>query len=313
MARDTKCEDHLGNQFNSKKERAERYGLKTCCVEARLNKLKWTLEKALTTPNNNEGYPDHLGNIFPTKAARARQYKLKVNCIDDRLNNKKWSLEKALTTPVYSQCKDHLGNTFKSEKERAERYGLTYHQVEVRLNKLKWTLEKSLTTPVGEIKGNQCEDHLGNIFNTQKERAERYGLSEFVVKDRLDNKKWSLEKALTTPVKPVVKYEDPISKEMYSIRALAAKYNMNPSTLQSNLRKNNIVRSLRISFQLRKDHDNFNKTKYNITVDKRAEKGGNVFECRIHNDDGSETFRLWDYDEIDVYCLEQYKKLHNIA
>ena len=43
------CHDHLGCEFESKRKRAEAYGLKHTTVDFRL-KTGWTLEEALTTP-----------------------------------------------------------------------------------------------------------------------------------------------------------------------------------------------------------------------------------------------------------------------
>lgn len=43
------CHDHLDRQFESKKKRAEAYGLPESTVDFRL-KSGWTLEEALTVP-----------------------------------------------------------------------------------------------------------------------------------------------------------------------------------------------------------------------------------------------------------------------
>ena len=46
----------------------------------------------------------------------------------------------------------------------------------------------------------KCKDHKGNIYESKGARARAYGLDVQIVSLRIKNG-WSLEKALTTPVK----------------------------------------------------------------------------------------------------------------
>ena len=54
------CQDHLGREFESKKKRADAYGLNHTTVDFRL-KSGWTLEEALTIPriDHHECYKGH--------------------------------------------------------------------------------------------------------------------------------------------------------------------------------------------------------------------------------------------------------------
>lgn len=116
------------------------------------------------------------------------------------------------------------------------------------------------------------------------------------------------------PIKEKVLITNPITGRECSIQHLSKVFKVKYCTLHSRLYVSNynILRSLDISFIIHDDLIKINKSKYNLTVDKRTKKGKDVFECVIHNEDGTDTFRIMTYDMIDQYCLEQYKKLHKI-
>lgn len=145
---------------------------------------------------------DHLGNWYSSKAKRAEHFHLPQRTIDDRLKNG-LTLEEALTRPANRisnaiAVQDHLGNWYDSKTKRAEHYGLTAEIVDQRLKSGR-TLEEALTTPAGEFKTTQrVQDHLGNWYDSKKERAEHFNLSTTTIDERLENG-YSLEKALTTP------------------------------------------------------------------------------------------------------------------
>ena len=75
------------------------------------------------------------------------------------------------------------------------------------------------------------------IYNTLKELAKDYNINYDTLKDRLTKRKWSLEKAIETPVKSVhdgnkLKYKN---KTYKSIRKLAKEYNVKYNTLTQRL------------------------------------------------------------------------------
>lgn len=49
------------------------------------------------------------------------------------------------------------------------------------------------------------KDHLGNTFNTTLEMCHHYNISSSAFHGRYNLKKWSLEDALTTPVRDTKK------------------------------------------------------------------------------------------------------------
>lgn len=257
---------------------------------------------------------DHKGKKFPSKKARARHYNLSVNAIDARLN-KGWSLEKALTTKQEKgnskKCTDHLGNVFKSKKEKYEFWGINPIAGMAR-EKFMDSTEEILTTPYVAIKSNkEFTDHLGNIFKDEATMYESWGIPHNVALKR-KYAKWPLEKILTTPIRKI--FVDPITGSADEAKNIAEKYGITYQTYYSRLTKGySDLASTDISFCIGTNCNNINLTKYNLTVVKRIQKGKDVFECYIDNGDGTSTFKIMSYDMIDEYCLEQYKKLHNVS
>lgn len=209
------------------------------------------------------------------------------------------------------KCKDHLEKEFKSKKEMAKHWGLNVCTVSNRL-KDGWGLEKALTTPPGQFINNiKCKDHLENEYESIIEMAKQWKINASTLNQRLNNG-WGLEKALTTPTRSFNLIEDPVTKEYYNTAQLGKKYNIIREVLKDRLKNYTVIQSIGISIMVKRNIVNINKTKYNLTVVKRIKPGKDVFECYIDNGDGNSIFRIMSYDMIDQYCLEQYKKLHNI-
>ena len=76
------------------------------------------------------------------------------------------------------------------------------------------------------------KDHLGNTFNTTLEMCHHYNISSSAFHGRYNLKKWSLEDALTTPVRDTKKKkpcEDHKGNTYPSILAMCQAYNLAPS------------------------------------------------------------------------------------
>ena len=75
------------------------------------------------------------------------------------------------------------------------------------------SIEQSIEQILKNKKHNNCTDHLGNTFESLKSMALFYWLPPTVLYTRL-NRKWDLERALTTPIaKPRGKYASNIQRE----------------------------------------------------------------------------------------------------
>lgn len=302
-----KCTDHLGNEFVSKNEMYRHYGISYSTAKGR-EKLEWTLEEILTTPVEKFVY-DHLGNRFKSNNEMYRHYGITKGIAATR-KKLGWSLEEILTTPIQDTTVfDHLGNKFKSEEEMYNHYGIRSSTAFNRKEK-GWSLEEILTTPTHEI----VKDHIGNEFRTE---YEMYNYWEIPVPTAQSRKilGWSLEEILTTPINARSLIPDPVTNRLHSLDEISKKYNIKAKTISLRYRiyKYPITRCLEISFIIRPNKINIYESKYNLTICKRIKKGKDVFECYIDKEDGTRTFKIMTYEMIDQYCLEQYKKLHNIA
>lgn len=190
-----KCIDHLGNEFNSKKEMAAHYGISNKRLNARL-KAGYSIEDALTKPLRDLSVQDHLGNIYVSTKEMCKHYQIAPTLYRGRLR-RGYSVREALTIPkdaLISRVSftDHRGKTFYSITECAEYYNIPMKTLSYRLNH-HWSVEAALTTPV---RGRKCKDHEGNVFSTEKEMCLYWNISYNLYHARIHDG-WSVEDALT--------------------------------------------------------------------------------------------------------------------
>ena len=146
--------------------------------------MGWSLEKALTTPadqeyaerarchkqisrppvgvatetitfdNLYEPVVDHHGKQFPNFSCMCAKYGLLPVTVTNRLNSG-WELERALTTPVKQTKRrkiakehtDHTGKSYKSQREMCTAWHINPEIYRLRRN-AGWSICKSLTAPV---------------------------------------------------------------------------------------------------------------------------------------------------------------------
>ena len=311
MSINNQCTDHLGNVFKSERQRAKYWGLPANTIKYRLDDGQ-SLEEALTTPlyYNTSGNQctDHLGNVFKSEREMYKAWNIPVK-VGQARKTSGWSVEKILTTPVEKTYTDHMGNKFKCEKEMYEYWNISEGVGQARKT-LGWPIEKILTTPVEKT----YTDHIGNVFNTEREMYKAWNIPEKVGQNR-KSLGWSVEQILTTPVGVhIKKYEDPITNNLYTLNEFSENYGIKTNVIEKRIKYGYTVsQSIDISIRIPKNIiSNINKSKYNLTVHKRITKDKDVFECYIDNGNGTSIFKIMTYEMIDQYCLEQYKKLHNI-
>lgn len=151
----TKITDHNGNQFKSIKEMANHYGISKQLYNARIHRLKWTLEKTLTTPvkTDQTAVTDHKGTVYKNTNELIETYGINKNAYQYHIKAG-WPLEKALTTPIHSRqtiITDHNGNVYKNLDEMTTTYNINKRLYRYRIN-AGWALEKALTTPARKHK-----------------------------------------------------------------------------------------------------------------------------------------------------------------
>lgn len=126
--------DHEGRNFKSCEEMCEFWRVDLENYNCRVHSLKWTKERALTTPVKNRirrklPTVDHQGRSFESFEQLARNYAMCTDTLKHRLK-RGLSLEQALTSPVrrgqHVACKDHKGNVYYTFTDMCKRWGAKY-------------------------------------------------------------------------------------------------------------------------------------------------------------------------------------------
>lgn len=176
--------DHKGIVYPSLLAMLRAYGLFDSTYRYRREKMGWSLEKALTTPadqeyaerarchkqisrppvgvttetitfdNLYEPVVDHKGRQFPNFSCMCAKYGLLPVTVTNRLNSG-WELERALTTPVKQTKRrkiakehiDHTGKPYKSQREMCAAWHINPEIYRLRRN-AGWNICRSLTVPV---------------------------------------------------------------------------------------------------------------------------------------------------------------------
>lgn len=135
--------DHQGRKFKSCEEMCNFWGVDLENYNCRVHSLKWTKERALTTPVKNRmrrtlPSTDHRGRTFESFEQLARFYAMCPDTLKHRLKSG-LSLEQALMMPVrrgqHVACKDHVGDVFYTFTDMCEVWGAKYTTFISRLNR----------------------------------------------------------------------------------------------------------------------------------------------------------------------------------
>ena len=153
-------QDHTGKTWPSVRAMCDAFGLPMTTFNNRL-KRGWTLEQALTTPNDTtrkkhkftKPVKDFKGVEYPTVGAMCAAYGLSEKVYWSRKRILKWDLKKNLTTPVNTTAQnskaitDHTGRVFPSVSELCRYYKIGLSTFRERL-KRGWTVEQAITGKV---------------------------------------------------------------------------------------------------------------------------------------------------------------------
>ena len=135
--------DHQGRNFKSCEEMCDFWGIDLDVYRCRVHSLKWTKERALTTPVKTRSRltlptVDHKGRTFESFEELAKHYAMCPKTLKNRLKSG-MSLEEALTMPVrrgqHVVCKDHLGTVHWTFKDMCNRWGAKYSTFIERFNR----------------------------------------------------------------------------------------------------------------------------------------------------------------------------------
>lgn len=150
---------------------------------------------------------DHKGNEYESMAAMARAYGMPANVLDNRLR-KYGNIEKALTMPYQARpmperqkCVDPNGKEWSCLTHMCRAWGVRLKQFR-RKQAMGMTLEECLN---GEkLKPGRCRpitDPKGRRFDSWTDLANAWGIDRHTLLLRTKSYHWSLEKALTTPLR----------------------------------------------------------------------------------------------------------------
>ena len=225
-----KCQDHLGNEYESFSEMCRKYNISRDVVKRRV-KDGWNLGDALTTELIDYTVKDHLGNVYSTNGEMCSKYGLSTALVEYRLS-RGWTLKDSLEIPVKSTiCQDHLGNIFRTKKEMCKFYNISISSFDKRIKK-GMDLEEALTSPSNVY---ECQDHLGNTFNSKKEMCDYYKITKHAFHER-NKKGWSLKRILETKCeKKVYKCQDHLGNEFKNQEEMCNHYGVSLSTFSYRL------------------------------------------------------------------------------
>lgn len=181
--------DHVGVEYESLKEMCLAWGVSVHTYQKRISK-GYTLERALTEPDDAVAVTDHKGNTYPTIQSMCAAYGISLSLYFSRIKRGK-SIAETLETPIEDNSVAYAGKTYPSLKDLAAEFNINAGTLRSRI-KLGWTLEEAIT---GIKKNRACYDHLGKEYRSQKEMCQAYGVKPEVYQGRIKSG-WSIEQAL---------------------------------------------------------------------------------------------------------------------
>ena len=135
------------------------YGINQATLDNRVNKLGWSLERALLIPmatdkkgENSPKYKhakcyDYDGKSQPL-SAWAKEYGINKTTLNSRVNESGWLVERALTTPIVDHKKVECFGKVHTMSDWAKEYGISAVVLNYRVNISGWSIERALTTPI---------------------------------------------------------------------------------------------------------------------------------------------------------------------
>lgn len=189
---------------------------------------------------NNLIIKDHLGNTFNTYKEMCEKYGISFSSYSRRVNVQGWTVEDALTKPCKiiragKEIKDHLGNVYESIEDLSNTYGISAKVLRSRLSN-NWDIKDALLTPV-RSKHKCVNDHLGNEYTSVKDMCKAYNIDKGTFITRINRMCWTLEEALTTPVKEKHrgKVTDHLGREYKSKKDMCREYNISYKAYQDRI------------------------------------------------------------------------------
>ena len=193
-----------GNEFNSKKEICEHYGISKEKFKKYLN-LGFSVEEIVlkySDPNKKLRFRyDHKGNKFFNLQEMVDYYNISISVFYQRIGKLQWSLKKTLETPVGTsiknakECLDHLGNKYDSIGQMLRHHNQKKTVFDNRY-KRGWSLADSIMLPA-ENDPITPIDHKGKVYRNSVAMAKAYPVGTYAeLRERIEAG-MPLEEALT--------------------------------------------------------------------------------------------------------------------
>ena len=155
---------------------------------------------------------EYNGNIYSAEelAALSTIDNMTAHDITTRINHHGWSIEKALNTPktIKNYRFEYNGESIKELYDIRINKDLTYNQIKNRLLKYGWDIERAISQSSDkklQPKGvGTCEfEYDGKIYNSWElcQISKIEGLTPQHITDRVNRRKWSVERAITQPLR----------------------------------------------------------------------------------------------------------------
>lgn len=224
--------DHEGRTFDGLREMCSAWGVSVHTYQKRVS-LGYSIERALSEPDDSAAVRDHKGNSYPTIQSMCEAYGITASLYNSRIRRGK-SLQEALETPLEDQSVEYEGITYSSLKELAEKKNINAGTLRSRI-KMGWSLDEAVT---GIKRSRIYIDHTGKEYPSQKEMCSAHGIEPSVYQGRI-RQGWTVEQALTnTPPQKLQKPRrrtDHKGNEYPDLAAMCQAYGISVSTYQKRI------------------------------------------------------------------------------
>ncbi len=229
-----RCEDHLGNKYNSIQEMCDAHGIDIRIYRARL-RYGWTTKRALT---EKKEITDHKGKHYKSTSEMCREYHISLQLYEKRRENG-MSMQEALETEVSrtirkgKKIKDHCGNAFPSVNAMCRYYHISQDNYYQRIRS-GWSVEDALAVPIRDNRARAyiCEetgtgvcDHEGNRFNTVEDMCNYHNIPKALYYNR-KWKGWSLEQRLAPSFDNKKQCQDHLGNFYKSLKDMCETYHV---------------------------------------------------------------------------------------
>ena len=226
------CCDHLGNQYMSIKEMCAFYGVKVGTYRSRRQR-GYSIEDSLKRDNlphkikdfHKTEVCDHHGNRYPTIKEMCHAYNQSYSKYH-RLIKMGCDLETALTSKDTNLTIYINGKKYHHLPHVCEELNLNINRIRNIMKTYHVDIEEAIKihNAPPQIHGQECQDHLGNIYPSIRIMCQYYGIRPTSYYARIA-KGWTIEKVLTTPQSDKMHgCEDHLGQKYNSIKALTEHY-----------------------------------------------------------------------------------------